>query len=104
MGNLLLESNWLTPYKIRKLMVTGSEAIATINYITQKMTIETSNQTITPRHDWEEPLKKELDHFVKSIQKKTKPIVTGFDGLKALKIAESVLKSARTGRLIKIEY
>ncbi|MEM2434816.1 MAG: Gfo/Idh/MocA family oxidoreductase, partial [Candidatus Bathyarchaeia archaeon] len=47
-----IEANWLTPYKIRKLIVTGSEAIINLDYITQEMTIETSGQTLTPRYEW----------------------------------------------------
>jgi UDP-N-acetylglucosamine 3-dehydrogenase len=99
-----LEANWLTPYKIRKLTVTGSEAIISLDYITQEMTIETLGQTLTPRYEFEEPLKLELQHFVESIKNHKKPLVSGLDGLKALKIAESALKSAENGRLVTLEY
>jgi len=97
-----LEANWLTPYKIRKLTVTGSEAIISLDYITQEMTIETSGQTLTPRHEWQEPLKLELQHFVQSIQSNKEPLVSGSDGLKALEIAEAALASAARGRLVKL--
>jgi len=99
-----LEANWLTPYKIRKLTITGSEAIITLDYITQEMTIETLGQTLTPRYEVEEPLKLELQHFVDSIQNKKDPLVTGMDGFKAIRIAEAALKSANSGRLVKIRY
>ena len=97
-----LEANWLTPYKVRKLTVTGSEAIITVDYITQKITIETSNQTLIPRYKWEEPLKLELQHFVDSVLNNDKPIVTGLDGVKALKIAEAILESAGKRRIIEL--
>jgi len=99
-----LEANWLTPYKIRKLTVTGSEAIVSVDYITQDMTIETAGQTLTPRYEWEEPLKLELQHFVECILNDRQPLVTGLDGLKALKIAEAALKSASKGRLVKLIF
>ncbi|MEM3013672.1 MAG: Gfo/Idh/MocA family oxidoreductase [Candidatus Bathyarchaeia archaeon] len=99
-----LEANWLTPYKIRKLTITGSEAIINLDYITQEMTIETLGQTLTPRYEVEEPLKLELKHFVECVQNEKKPLVTGIDGFKAIKIAEAALKSAISGRLIKIRY
>jgi len=99
-----LEANWLTPYKIRKLTVTGSEAIISLDYITQEMTIETLGQTLTPRYDVEEPLKLELQHFVECVKNGRTPLVSGTDGLKALKIAEAALKSADVGRLIKLRY
>jgi UDP-N-acetylglucosamine 3-dehydrogenase len=97
-----LEANWLTPYKIRKLTVTGSEAIISLDYITQDTTVETSGQTLTPRYEWEEPLKLELQHFVECVLKGKEPRASGLDGLKALKIAEAVLKSASNGCVVKL--
>jgi len=97
-----LEANWLTPYKVRRLTVTGSEAIITVDYITQEITIETSSQTLTPRYEWEEPLKLELQHFVDSVLNNNAPMVTGLDGVKALKIAEAILESAEKNSLVKL--
>ena len=99
-----LEANWLTPYKIRKLTVTGSEAIISLDYLTQEITVETSGQTLTPRYEWEEPLKLELRHFVDCLLNDKDPLVTGMDGLKALKIAEAALRSARRGCLVRLMY
>lgn len=98
-----IEANWLTPYKIRKLTVTGSEAIMTLDYITQEITMETAGQTLAPRYEVKEPLKLELQHFANSIMDNREPVTTGMDGLKALQIAEAALKSARTGRAIKLK-
>jgi len=99
----LIEANWLTPYKIRKLIVTGSEAIMTLDYITQEITIETAGQTVAPRYEVKEPLKLELQHFASSILNDKEPIISGIDGLKALQIAEAALKSARSDRPIKLK-
>mgnify|MGYP001085266354 CR=1 FL=1 len=96
-----IEANWLTPYKIRKLIATGSKAIISLDYITQEMSIETEGQTLTPREDWKEPLKLELQHFVECILKGEEPLVTGLDGLKALEIAEAALRSATKCRIVK---
>jgi UDP-N-acetylglucosamine 3-dehydrogenase len=98
-----IEANWLTPYKIRKLIVTGSEAIMTVDYLTQEMTIETAGQTLTPRYEWVEPLKLELEHFSACVLKNKQPIITGEDGLKALQIAEAALKSAKKCTRIKLK-
>lgn len=97
-----IEANWLTPYKIRKLTVTGSEAIMTLDYITQEITIETSGQTLAPRYEVKEPLRLELQHFATSILEDKEPIITGTDGLKALQIAEGALKSANKGSAVKL--
>lgn len=98
-----IESNWLTPYKTRTLVVTGSEAIMKLDYITQELTIENAEETVQPRQPWKEPLKLELHHFARCILKKEEPLITGMDGLKALQIAEAALKSSATGRLVKLK-
>ena len=97
-----IEANWLTPYKIRKLTVTGSKAIMTLDYITQEITIETSGQTLAPRYEVKEPLKLELQHFANSILNDKEPIITGVDGFKAVQVAEAALKSAQRGTAIKL--
>lgn len=97
-----IEANWLTPYKIRKLTVTGSRAIMSLDYITQEITIETSGQTMAPRYEVKEPLKLELQHFANSILNDKEPIITGVDGLKAVQVAEAALKSAQIGTAIKL--
>ena len=99
-----IESNWLTPYKTRKLVITGSEAIMKLDYITQELWIEKKKKTIQPKYQFKEPLKLELQHFVDCITKNEKPLISGIDGLKALKIAEAALKSSSKNRLIKMKW
>lgn len=101
--NAFIEANWLTPYKTRMLVVTGSKAIAKLDYITQELTVETAEKTVQPRIPWQEPLKLELQHFARCVLGKEKPFITGRDGLMALKIAEAALKSSKTGRLVKLK-
>jgi predicted dehydrogenase len=49
------------------------------------------------RADGEEPLKKELQAFCRSVQTRQPPPVTGEDGLRALKLVTAVLEVVRTG-------
>jgi UDP-N-acetylglucosamine 3-dehydrogenase len=97
-----IESNWLTPYKTRMLMVTGSDAIMRLDYITQELWIEEPKETLQPRYPWQEPLKLELQHFADCILAKKKPLITAADGLKALQIAEAALQSSAKNRAIKL--
>ena len=97
-----IEANWLTPYKIRNLLVTGSEAIISLSYITQEITMEIAGQSLTHKHEWKEPLKLELQHFANCVITDEEPLVTGNDGLKALQIAEGAIKSAAKCRAIKL--
>jgi UDP-N-acetylglucosamine 3-dehydrogenase len=97
-----VEANWLTPYKTRNLMLTGSRAILNLNYISQEITIETAGQSTTPRHVWQEPLKQELKHFADCVLHNKQPSVTGGDGLKALQIAEAAFKSSRQNKAVRL--
>ena len=98
-----IEANWLTPYKLRKLIITGSNGIVTLDYLSQEIVIETEEKTFIPRYKWEEPLKRELKHFVECVRKNKQPLASGLDGLKALIICEAVLKSATKGKSVNLE-
>jgi UDP-N-acetylglucosamine 3-dehydrogenase len=98
-----VEANWLTPYKTRSLVVTGSRAILNLNYISQEITMETAGQSTKPRHVWQEPLKLELQHFANCVLNNRKPTVTGMDGLKALQIAEAAFKSSKQNKAVKLK-
>jgi UDP-N-acetylglucosamine 3-dehydrogenase len=99
----LVEANWLTPYKTRTLTVTGSAAIMRLDYITQEMWIEAANENVQPKFPWQEPLKAELQNFADCIMKKEQPLVTGEDGVAALRIAIAALKSSAKNRAIKLD-
>jgi UDP-N-acetylglucosamine 3-dehydrogenase len=89
-----IETNWLTPHKVRKLIVTGSEAIVSVDYITQEVTVEDEKGLFSPTITFQEPLRRELTHFLDCVRNDTKPLVSGEDGLSALEIADAALKSS----------
>ncbi len=89
-----IETNWLTPHKVRKLIVTGSEAIVSVDYITQEVTVEDEKGLFSPSLTFQEPLRRELTHFLDCVRSDSKPIVSGEDGLAALEIADAALKSS----------
>ena len=90
-----IEANWLTPRKIRRLIVTGTEGIIQVEYITQEVILENQDMMVTPFFHHAEPLKIELEHFITSIAKDQPPAPSGEDGLHALTICEAVLQSAQ---------
>jgi UDP-N-acetylglucosamine 3-dehydrogenase len=98
--NAFIETNWLTPRKVRTLTITGSEGIITVEYITQELTLEKNERMTRPFLPYQEPLYLELYEFTQAIIKDEEPVVTGEDGLKALRICESALKSAKTGETV----
>jgi UDP-N-acetylglucosamine 3-dehydrogenase len=98
-----IESNWLTPYKTRTLIATGSEAIMRLDYNTQEFWIEKKDATVQPRYAFQEPLKCELEHFVQCITEKKKPLITGMDGVKALQVAEAAMESSAKNKAVEIK-
>jgi UDP-N-acetylglucosamine 3-dehydrogenase len=98
-----IDANWLTPRKIRTLIVTGSEATATLDYLTQEVSIEDSEKTLKPKIRWVEPLKLELECFTEAILKGDGgDLPTGLAGLEALKICEAALRSSVEGKPVEV--
>ena len=97
-----IEANWLTPRKVRKLIVTGVDGIIHLDYLTQEVLIEKTDGVYSPAFRWIEPLKMELEAFINAVAGKSEIEVTGQDGVLALEIAEAIIKSMREGRSIRL--
>ena len=82
-----IEVNWFTPHKVRSLVATGSEGIAYLDYIEQELTVHNSHGMEMIKVEKAEPLKLELEHFLKCVQNDTELLVNGYDGLRTLDIA-----------------
>lgn len=90
-------TNWVSPRKIRHMYVTTTEGFLYLNYITQEISIFSRNGENDPRLLWEpekrinlrfeEPLKRELAHFLRCVRTRETPVVTGEDALESLRIA-----------------
>ncbi|HIH28760.1 MAG TPA: Gfo/Idh/MocA family oxidoreductase [Thermoplasmata archaeon] len=114
----IIEVNWLTPIKIRKIFLTCSEQFVEMNYIDQSVTISSScfktvdemdlyhvPMQFTSNHialERKEPLKNEIQDFVHAVNFNKKPLATGHDGLMALRIAHGALQSYKTGEVIRL--
>ena len=112
----IVEVNWLTPMKIRKLFLTCSENFVEVDYINQSVTISSSSFKQINESDLynvpiqynmnevalekKEPLKNEIEDFVDAIERNKKPLATGEDGVMALKIAEAAIASYKSGRAV----
>ncbi len=110
-GTGVLLSNWITPFKVRKLTVSGTKAYVELDYITQKLDFYESN-VVTSFDDFgdflikfgenekkkevkvhnTEPLRAEIISFVKSILTNTRPMVTAREAIEALDIAQKITK------------
>jgi len=114
----VLDINWLTPTKIRELALLGERGMFLVNYLTQDFYFY-ENAFINGQ--WEglvaimgvsegrrikyevkrrEPLRVELESFVDCILHGGRPAVTGKEALRAVYLAEKMIESGQTGKVI----
>jgi UDP-N-acetylglucosamine 3-dehydrogenase len=109
----LLDVNWLTPTKVRTLTVLGEGGMYVADYLTQDVYWHKNTPSGTSydslnvfRGAWEgdmvkvrldkkEPLRAELESFVRCVVDGTEPAVTGADGLYAIDLALTLVESGR---------
>lgn len=115
----VLDINWLTPTKVRELTVTGERGMFLVDHLTQDLYFYENAEAHPDR--WNaisllrgvsegrmirypvqkyEPLKAELEAFVRAVVEDRPPPVDGRDGLMALRLAWALVQSGREGRAI----
>ncbi len=114
-----LEINWLTPTKLREVLVVGERGMFRVDDLTQDLYFFENAQAkdiqwtalatlrgvsegsmiryAIPRY---EPLKAELQAFLKAIQNGSSVPITGEDGLSALKISLALVQSGLKHQII----
>lgn len=98
----VIETNWLTPHKVRTLTVTGSKGIAEVNYNESSLRISDKEWIRDAKIDKEEPLKLELQHFVDYVQHDKDPLVSGEVARHILEVALAAVESYRSGKVYRI--
>lgn len=116
-----LTINWLTPTKIRELFVTGERGMFRVDYLLQDLYFfENSNATGS---EWDalkilrgvsegpmvrysirkrEPLRAELEAFLAAVRGEAPVLVSGYDGLVALGIAQAIVRSGKEHRIVEL--
>lgn len=118
-----LEINWLTPTKVREVFVLGERGLFRVDDLTQDLffyenadvannfwpalqTLKGVSEGSMTRYAVQryEPLKAELQAFLKAVEQDSPVPVSGEDGLAALNLALSMVESGRTHRVIEISH
>jgi predicted dehydrogenase len=115
----LVESNWLTPTKVRRLTVTTEQGMYDVDYLTQDLwlyerasgdteweqlgVMRGANEGRTIRFALErrEPLAVEHDQFVDAVTSGGPPPVPAADAVGTLAVAEAILESSRTNQPVR---
>ena len=118
-----LEINWLTPTKVREVLVLGERGLFRVDDLTQDLYFyenEQANETFWPALQTlkgvsegsmirfalqrYEPLKAELQGFIDAVRHGSPVPVSGEDGLAALRLALALVKSGRSHQVVEIDY
>jgi len=98
----LIETNWLTPKKVRVLTAVGTGGVATLDYIKQTLEISRNDRVMNIEVEREEPLKNEIGSFLKCILEDRCPEPSGEDGIYVLSVAISAIRSYKSGKLVEL--
>lgn len=114
----VVEVNWLTPHKVRTLSITCSNDYVEVDYINQSLVVTSSQLLeydasnlfdIPLEHNIrkfsvkrQEPLKREMQDFIKAVKGEHDPLVTGEDGLKSMEVVEAAYKSMKSGDVVRL--
>jgi len=92
----VLECDWLSCAKDRRLTITGSLGVWEANYLTQTAMMRASPTSQASFNvPQEEPLLVELRSFVAAVRGEGRPAATGEDGLRALEMAMAIVEGDR---------
>jgi UDP-N-acetylglucosamine 3-dehydrogenase len=116
-----LEINWLTPKKIREILVLGERGLFRVDDLTQDLFFfenaeangdlwsalsvikgVSEGQMVRFAVQRQEPLKAELQAFIQAIQDDTPVPVSGEDGLAALQLALALVESGVKNQVIEV--
>jgi UDP-N-acetylglucosamine 3-dehydrogenase len=98
----MVETNWLTPHKIRNLTAIGLKGVAYLDYIKQTVELHDEAWIRTAKIEQKEPLKNEIEHFINAVRNNTDVISNGETSKHALEAAMAAIESYQKGKAIGI--
>ena len=85
---------------VRKIRIFQEDSYISLDYMNQEVTIfkKTGNKILKEKAKVKkvEPLKKELESFIESVRHNQKPIVSGVEGMRALKVALEIIEKIKS--------
>jgi UDP-N-acetylglucosamine 3-dehydrogenase len=99
----VVETNWLTPHKTRTFTVIGTGAVGYGDYMGQTVNIHDDEWVKEAKVEKKEPLRNELEHFLRCCENGDVPESRGEDGINALKVALASIESYKTSSAVKVQ-
>ncbi|MCS7103003.1 MAG: Gfo/Idh/MocA family oxidoreductase [Candidatus Korarchaeum sp.] len=69
----IIETNWLTAAGVRQMTITGEDGTISLDYADQSLKVDRKDDAYVPRFRKDEPLYRELLHFVNSVKEDKEP-------------------------------
>lgn len=98
----LIDTNWLSPHKVRRLTAVGTKSIVEVDYLENTLRNYDSEWIRDAKIEYTEPLRAELEAFVSCVREDTDVPITGEEGLYTLKVALAAIKSYQEGREVSL--
>jgi UDP-N-acetylglucosamine 3-dehydrogenase len=119
----VLDVNWLAPVKVRELTVLGEHGMFVADYVSQELRLYAKEAGVAPRLPWpkadvaagaaagapetitvekKEPLRAELEAFVAAVASGAASPMDPADALAAVEVAERLVESGETGRVVNV--
>ncbi len=98
----LIDTNWLSPHKVRKLTAVGTKSIVDVDYLENSLRNYDSAWIRDAKIESREPLRTELEAFISCIKEDKGVPIPGEDGLYNLKVAHAAIKSYKEGREVSL--
>ena len=99
----VISSNWITQKKVRKCTAVCTEAIISLDFITQEIIIEKNEESENIQNEKQEPLIREIQNFLDCINDKNEQRVKAQQAVNVTKIAEAALLSSQKGTPIYLD-
>ncbi len=99
----MVETNWLTPHKIRNLTTIGLKGVAYLDYIKQTVELHDESWVRMAKVEPREPLKNELEHFIRAVKNGGDVISDGETSRHALAVAMAAIESYQQGKAMGIK-
>lgn len=109
--------SWLHPFREQKLVVVGSKTMAVFDDLTQEKLFiyphevewKDGKEPVAKKNDFQpieiekdEPLRRELAHFIQCTLRRITPMTDANEGLRVLKVLQAAEHSLRTGKTVQI--
>jgi len=117
----LLETNWLTPTKIRQLTVTGERGMFVVDYLAQHLTLYENAHASERWYTLDvfdgvtegnvtryaiarvEPLRAQMESFAAAVRGDAPVTVTGEQGMRVLALALATVRAGETGETVVLD-